>query len=251
MGNATAVSGKRATTPEEAAEQVVLASLVMGSLGDDLTLGHVSVRHADGSRMSIKRKGISGSEVTVDDVIEVQLDEADCLDQPQMHLEAIIHTEIYRERPDVGAVIHGHPLYATALSATGAKLEYLTHDSILFKDGIGMYEDSTDLVTTEQQGKAVAMSLGNCRATLLKNHGAVLVGEDIRYAVLAAVTLERALQLQTIANSLGALSPMADDQVREIYPRKYQDSFLDEYWAWWARQFNRVESTSGRSDGGT
>lgn len=241
MGSVRAVSGKRAATSEEAAEQVVLASHVMGSLGDDLTLGHVSVRHSNDICMSIKRKGISGSEVTVEDVIEVRLDEVDCLDQPRMHLEAIIHTEIYRERPDVGAVIHGHPLYATALSATEAKVEFLTHDSVLFTDGIGMYNDSADLVTTEKQGKAVARSLGNCRATLLKNHGVVLVGEDIRYAVLAAVTLERALQIQTVANSLGVLSPLSDDQVSDIYPRKYKDSFLDEYWAWWARQFDQVK----------
>jgi L-fuculose-phosphate aldolase len=241
MGKVRAVSGKRAATSEEAAEQVVLASHVMGSLGDDLTLGHVSVRHSNDICMSIKRKGISGSEVTVEDVIEVRLDEVDCLDQPRMHLEAIIHTEIYRERPDVGAVIHGHPLYATALSATEAKVEFLTHDSVLFTDGIGRYNDSADLVTTEKQGKAVARSLGNCRATLLKNHGVVLVGEDIRYAVLAAVTLERALQIQTVANSLGVLSPLSDDQVRDIYPRKYKDLFLDEYWAWWARQFDQVK----------
>ncbi len=251
MASTSAVSGRRAASSVQAAEQVVLASRVMGSLGDDLTLGHVSVRHTDDNRMSIKRKGISSSEVTVADVIEVQLDVADCLDQPQMHLEAIIHTEIYRERPDVGAVIHGHPMYATALSATRARVEFLTHDSVLFKDGIGLYQESADLVTTESQGKAVARSLGDYRATLLKNHGAVLVGEDIRYAVLAAVTLERTLQIQAIANNLGSISPMSAEQVRDIYPRKYQDSFLDEYWDWWARHFSPASSMVGGSDGGT
>ena len=43
-----------------------------------------------------------------------------------------MHAEIYRARPDVGSVIHGHPLYGTALGATDARLEFLTHDAVLF-----------------------------------------------------------------------------------------------------------------------
>ena len=52
-----------------------------------------------------------------------------------MHLETVLHTEVYRARPDVGAVVHGHPPYATALGATSAELELLTHDAVLFADG--------------------------------------------------------------------------------------------------------------------
>lgn len=249
MTEASAVSGRLATSAAEAVEQVVVASRVVGSLGEDLTLGHVSVRHAEDDRVFIKRKGVSGSELTADDVLEIHLDDPAALDVPGMHLEAVIHTEIYRRRPDVGAVIHGHPLYATALSSTTAKLEFLTHDSVLFQDGVGEYKDSAELVTTQQQGQAVADSLGDRRATLLKNHGAVFVGEDIRYAVLAAVTMERALQLQMIAKGLGPLDPLPEEEVRAIYPRKYQDRFLDEYWAWWARQFDRSGLDGARSNG--
>lgn len=239
----------------EAAEQVVIASRVVGSLGEDLTLGHVSVRHADGNRMFIKRKGVSGSELAAEDVLDVSLDEPDSLRAKGMHLEAVIHTEIYRQRPDVGSVIHGHMLYSTALSATQGKLEFLTHDSVLFKDGIGLYEDSAELVTTTSQGRAVAKSLGDRRATILKNHGVVFVGEDIRYSVLAAVTLERALKLQVIASGLGTLDPLPMKDVEAIYPMKYKDGFLDEYWDWWSRKFggngkimvptSSEESTSG------
>ncbi len=241
-------SGRLATSAAEAVGQVVVASRVMGTLGDDLTLGHVSVRHADSTRIFIKRKGVSGSELTINDVLELDLDDPSCLDTPGMHLEAVIHTAIYRSRPDVQAVIHGHPLYSTALSATDMKLEYLTHDSVLFRDGIGVYSGSAELVTNERQGQAVADSLGKCRAGVLKNHGAVFVGEDIRYAVLAAVTLERALQLQVIATGLGKLNPLSADQVNAIYPKKYQDRFLDEYWAWWSRRVGWLALNGGTTD---
>jgi len=235
MSDPSLIPGHLPTSAAEARLQVVQGSRIVGTLGEDLTLGHVSVRCRDSNTMYIKRKGVAGSEIAVEDVFEVQLDDPDCLKVPGMHLEAVIHTEIYRRRPDVGSVIHGHPLYSTALSATDVTLEFLTHDSVLFKDGIGSY-DTADLVTTKSNGAAVAESLGNRRATLLRNHGVVFAGEDIRFAVLAAVTLERAIQMQLVARGLGAMTPLSEDKVRALYKRKYQDRFLDEYWGWWLRQ---------------
>ncbi|MCH7891687.1 MAG: class II aldolase/adducin family protein [Gemmatimonadetes bacterium] len=151
------------TSHAEAVEQVALACRIIAAFGyEDLTLGHVSLRPAGDDRAFIKRKGVALGEVTPGDVIDIYLDDPDCLTTPGMHLEAAIHVEVYRSRPDVGAVIHGHPLYATALSATStdsAYLEFLTHDSALFVDGLGIYDDSAELITTIEQGKAVADAL--------------------------------------------------------------------------------------------
>lgn len=224
-----------------AVEQVALGCRIVAGFGhEDLTLGHVSVRPTADDRVYIKRKGIALGEVTPDDVIEIHLDDPDCLTTPGMHLEAAIHAEIYRSYPDVGAVIHSHPLYATALGATSIEvdsLEFLTHDSVLFKDGIGIYSDSAELVTTPEQGKKVADALGGRRVVLLKNHGVVVAGEDIRWAVMAAVTLERAIQIQTLARRLGSLDPLSQEAAEIVFPAKYQDELLDEYWALWERRF--------------
>jgi L-fuculose-phosphate aldolase len=229
------------TSHAEAVEQVALACRIIAAFGyEDLTLGHVSLRPAGDDRAFIKRKGVALGEVTPGDVIDIYLDDPDCLTTPGMHLEAAIHVEVYRSRPDVGAVIHGHPLYATALSATStdsAYLEFLTHDSALFVDGLGIYDDSAELITTIEQGKAVADALGSRRAALLKNHGVVIVGEDIRWAVLAAATLERAVRLQVLARSLGQIDPLSREAAESLFPAKYQDDLLDEYWALWERRF--------------
>ncbi|GBE21985.1 decarboxylase NovR [bacterium BMS3Bbin01] len=222
-------------------EQVALACRIIAGFGhEDLTLGHVSIRPTGDDRVYIKRKGVALGEVTSRDVIEIHLDDSACLSAPGMHLEAVIHTEVYARRPDVGAVIHSHPLYATALAATSTDsvhLEFLTHDSVLFEDGLGIYADSAELITTSEQGKEVADALGSRRVALLKNHGVVIVGEDIRWAVMAAVTLERAVQVQSIARSLGSFDPLSRQAASVIFPAKYQDGFLDEYWAWWERRF--------------
>lgn len=231
--------------PQEAAKQVALGSQIMSTLGEDLTLGHVSVRHECGNLISIKRKGISLAEVGPDDVLVVDLNDPDGLKVPGMHLEALIHTEIYRARPEVGAVIHSHPVCSTALSATNAKLEYLTHDSVLFHDGIGRYTDSAHLIMTAQQGQRVAQALGERRAVLLQNHGVVFVGEDIRWAVLSAITLERSLKLQMIAGQLGKLNPIPLAEVKKIFPIKYQDKFLTEYWNRWVRELDEHKESHG------
>jgi L-fuculose-phosphate aldolase len=147
-----------------------------------------------------------------------------------------MHTEVYRARPDVGSVIHGHPVYGTALGATDGQLQLLTHDAVLFADGIGEYDDGPALIMNRDQGQRVAMALGSRRAALLRNHGVVIAGEDVRWAVLAAVTLERAIRFQAIAGTLGRPRPIPQEGAERLGPQKYQDEFLDEYWAAWVRR---------------
>lgn len=228
------VGGRRPETADESMLQVVAASRIIAVHGyTDLTLGHVSVRAPDGTSMFIKRKGLSLGRVTPSDVINVDIGDESALSMPEMHLEAAMHVEAYRLREDVGCVIHGHPLYVTALGATDANLEMVSHDSVLFVDGLGQYDASPDMITTLEQGRKVAETLGTKRVTLLKNHGVMLVGEDVRWAVLAALTLERAVQLQMISASLGNLKPITNEEAMSLFPEKYQDSFLDEYWDDW------------------
>ena len=214
-------------------EQVAYACRILALEGyADLTLGHVSARGPDGS-IWIKRKGIGLDEVEPDDVVEA--DDGDA----ELHLETVLHTGVYAVRPDVGAVVHGHPPHATALAATGAELELLTHDAVLFADGLGRYH-APDLIVDEEQGAAVAAALGSRRAVLLRNHGVLTVGKDVAWAVLAALTLERAARLQSIASTLGPLQPIPADVARQLHPVKYQDRFVAEYWEAWLRRLRQV-----------
>jgi L-fuculose-phosphate aldolase len=155
-----------------------------------------------------------------------------------LHLETVLHTGVYRVRPDVGAVVHGHPPYATALGATTAELAVLTHDGILFADGVARFDDP-DLIVDDDQGERVASALGDRRAVLLNNHGVLVVGKDVPWAVLTAATLERAARLQSVASTLGPLSPIGRDLARELLPVKYRDEFVDEYWSAWLRSVVR------------
>jgi L-fuculose-phosphate aldolase len=206
-------------------EQVAWACRILAAEGyADLTLGHVSARGPDGD-IWIKRKGIALDEVEPDDV--VALDDTTAV----LHLETVLHTGVYRVRPDVGAVVHGHPPYATALGATTAHLSLLTHDAILFADGVGRFGEP-DLIVDDEQGARVAAALGEHR-------GVVVVGKDVPWAVLTAATLERAARLQSTASTLGELRPIAGELARQLLPEKYRDEFVEEYWAAWQRRVSR------------
>ena len=227
-------------TAQSVREGVAWACRILALEGyADLTLGHVSARPGGGDTIYIKRKGVALGEVEPDDVVDLDDPAAD------LHLETVLHTEIYAARPDVGAVIHGHPPYSTALGATSAALELLTHDAVLFADGVSFFEESPELITEREQGRAVAEALGSRRALILRNHGVVVADKDVRWAVLSAITLERAVRLQAIASTLGTLRPIASEDAERMFAGKYQERFLDEYWAAWIRRARRAGADDG------
>jgi L-fuculose-phosphate aldolase len=203
-------------TAEDAVRQVVLACRIIARFGqEDLTLGHASVRGPDGRTVYIKRKGKALRDVRSEDVIDIALDDPDGYLTPGAHLETIMHLETYLARPDVGAVIHTHPMYSIALGATVGGLELLSHDGLLFPDGVPVFDGTAGLVTTPQDGQGVARALGSGRAVLLRNHGILAAGEDVSWAVLTALTLERAARIQFIARTLGETVPVASDVARD------------------------------------
>jgi ribulose-5-phosphate 4-epimerase/fuculose-1-phosphate aldolase len=205
----------------------------------DLTLGHLSARSADGERVYIKRKGIGLDEVTPDDVMAIDLAGRRVAGSGKIHLESPLHTEVYKRRPDVGAVVHTHPPYATAFGAVDGRLLYLSHDALLFPEGLSVFEETAALITSSELGAAIAQSLEDRRAVLLRNHGVLVVGRDVRWAVLTAITLERALWIQSLATALGTPRPIPDRLVASLHASKYRGEFLEEYWTYWLRQLRR------------
>ncbi|MBS1679135.1 MAG: class II aldolase/adducin family protein [Actinobacteria bacterium] len=205
----------------------------------DLTLGHVSARDpGDPGRIWIKRRGLTLAEIEPEDVIAVDLDSHPESATPEMHLETVLHTEVYRRREDVTAVAHGHPPYSTALGATDSPLLTLTHDAVLFDRGIATFENA-DLITEVSQAEQVADALGDHSAVLMRNHGVLVAGADIRWLVLTAVTLERAVMLQSIAVTLGSPRPIEDGLLGDLNRRKYDDYLVNEYWEAWVRELRR------------
>jgi L-fuculose-phosphate aldolase len=110
-------------------------------------------------------------------------------------------------RPDVNCVLHTHPTYATALSATGRPMRALSQPGALYFENLGLYTDTINLIRTHAMGAGVAKALGPHRAVLLKNHGVVVACASIAETVVSAIMLENGAQIQLLAEAAGETAP--------------------------------------------
>lgn len=218
--------------------------LALGGHGD-YTLGHVSARSSDGSSVLMKPNGLGLEEVSPDDILTIDFDGTRLAGDGKVHLEYVLHTEIYRVRPDIRSVIHTHPPYATALGATDATLELLNHDAVLFRDGLAYFDDTAELIVNPAQGASVAAALGDKRVLVMRGHGVIVSGESVPWATYAALTLERVLRIQSIARSLGNLTPMSAEMADRVYPDKYRNEHVAAYWDYLMRKVRRADLASG------
>jgi L-fuculose-phosphate aldolase len=219
--------------------EIAWASRILAMHGHgDFTLGHISLR--EGDLIHMKRNGIGLEEVNPCDVLTLDLDGNRVAGEGRIHLEASLHTEVYRARPDVRSVIHTHPKFATAFGATDAKLELLNHDAVLFKDGLAYFDGTAELIINREQAASVARALGDKRVAIMRGHGLLVVGKSIPWAVYTALTLERVLEIQAIAKGFGALRPMTAEMAELVYPDKYRIEFAETYWQYLVRKLQRA-----------
>jgi L-fuculose-phosphate aldolase len=123
------------------------------------------------------------------------------------HSEVYIHSEIFKARPDVNCVIHAHPLYSVALSASGHPVKAYSQPGALFHGAVGVYTDTIALIRSKAMGAGVAKALGPHRAAFLKAHGTAVTGRSIEEAVIGAIMLEHAAMIQMTVEAAGAPAP--------------------------------------------
>ena len=201
-------------THDDIKQKLIHAGKVLVAEGqDDFTRGHVSVRLPDDpSRFFMKPHSVGLDELTIDNILTIDLDGNVVAGTSRRHSEVYIHSEIFRARPDVQSVVHTHPPYSVALSS-GRPFACLSQPSALFFEALGFYSETVALIRTPAMGKGVATALGPHRAVLLKSHGVAVVGGSIEEAIITAIMLETAAKVQLIteaAGGAGTAFPRAD-----------------------------------------
>jgi L-fuculose-phosphate aldolase len=155
----------------------------------------------------MKAHSIGLDEITMQSILTIDLDGKVIAGSARRHSEVYIHSEIFRARPDVNCVIHTHPTYSIALSATGRTLKCYSQPGALFYEALGTYTDTIALIRSQTMGAAVARALGDGRAVLLKNHGVVVTGATIAEAVIGTIMLENGAQVQLLVDAAGDPAP--------------------------------------------
>lgn len=130
--------------------------------------------------------------------------------------ETAIHTGVYRARPDVSVVCHGHPLMSTVFSVVDAPLAPVRHFAYKNPNGLPVHPDPTHIVTNEQ-GDALAKTLGQGNASLMRSHGTVVVASRIQELFMDCVDLEDNARTLLYARQLGAkVSPLDAEEIEAV-----------------------------------
>jgi ribulose-5-phosphate 4-epimerase/fuculose-1-phosphate aldolase len=219
-------------------DKLATACRILGTEGhNDTVYGHISTRSASTGRFWLKGAGLALEEIGPSDCIELDLDGNVLAGTRGRHLEYPIHSEIYRRRPDVMAVVHTHPLYATVLGALLSGLRPLTHEGSFFvPPPIPKFDQTSDLIVTAELGSAVAQVLAQHKALFLVNHGIVVVGQSVEEACVAALLLEKACRAQTIAQATGAFTWTADEEALRKRAHIYTPQAIQQIWNYHCRR---------------
>ncbi|WP_018658440.1 class II aldolase/adducin family protein [Actinomadura flavalba] len=199
-------------TPEEARALAVRAHRALAAAGQsDLVWGHAAVRDPGGRGVWTKAPGWGFAEVDDDRTQLVSFDAEVLEGEGAPHKECHIHLEILRRNPALHASVHTHAQAAVAFAALGTPLLPISHEGALFGGAdVPRFTLTGRLVRTPALGAALAETLGDAPAALLPKHGLVAAGATVQAAVMHAVLLDRACQVQLAAMAAGPVRVWSD-----------------------------------------
>lgn len=205
------------TSARELLQKAAAACRILEMEGHgDMTLGHLSVRDPDGAGFWMKRNAIGLGEVLgEDDFVLLDWDGHKLKGGGQQHSEWPIHSEIYKMRSDVNAVVHSHPFHACVFSASTEALQPYTLDADYFID-VPRHVDDLALVIDKAQGRALSATMGQHFAVLMGNHGVTFCGTSLEHCICVGVFLEKACRAQVVGKSSNLSISVPNAEARDV-----------------------------------
>lgn len=193
-----------------AIEELVVANRILAERGIIDAYGHVSVRHPANPNRYLMARALAPALVTAADIMEFDLD-SNPVDRRgrSMFTERYIHGEAYKLRPDVNGVVHTHSMGVIPFGVTQVPLRPVIHSASFLHVGVPVWEIreaggvTNMLVSTAALGKSLATALGEKPVALMRGHGNVVVGPNLRVAVARAVFTDENARMQSTALAMG------------------------------------------------
>jgi ribulose-5-phosphate 4-epimerase/fuculose-1-phosphate aldolase len=181
--------------------------------------GHISVRHPASPGHFLLSCNRAPGLVTPDDILIYDLNgDLAVPSDKRSYLERFIHSEIYKVRPDVGAIVHSHSPSVIPFGVTGQRLRPVFHMSGFLGSGSALFEirdagGNTDMLIRDSGlGRALAQSLGRQNCVLMRGHGSTTVAATIELAVYRAIYAEINAKLQLQAAALGPVNFLNEEE---------------------------------------
>lgn len=192
---------------------VIEKCLVLEKMGYFIgTWGNISVRISEGFIVTPSR--VEYSELQPDDLVVVS-PEGNVLEGHRLpSSETELHRAVLNKKEDVGAIIHSHSPYATAVACLNLSIPPFVEDLVQI---IGGQVNCTRYVPAGQHrrlGEEAAQTIGEENAVLVANHGVICCGRDLEEAFVTNRILEKAALMMLVAGSRGPVVPIPEEFVK-------------------------------------
>jgi ribulose-5-phosphate 4-epimerase/fuculose-1-phosphate aldolase len=174
--------------------------------------GHVSARIPESGDILIRCRHPNDPGVeytTAKDIRRVNLDGegADLIDGYRVPGEFAMHSELYRHRPDVGAIVHAHPRSVLVTSIADIPLQpilggYDPGALEIALSPVPVYP-SAALISSREQGRDIALTMGQSNVCILRAHGVVVAGKTIEEATVRTVKMETLAEVTLQVHATG------------------------------------------------
>ena len=176
--------------------------------------GNISAR-LDDHRLITTPKSVSKGFMSPDMMVIVDTDGRKLSGDRDPSSELPMHLEIYRNRPDVSAVVHAHPPTATGFAAAGLSLqEAIVAEVVLTCGQIPLASYATP--GTPELAATMRPLVPFHDAILMANHGVVTGGCDLLNAYMKLETVEHCARINLVARQLGPVRPLASEEVAKL-----------------------------------
>lgn len=173
----------------------------------------------------INPQGMLFSEITASDLVRVDLagDVVGPSRWPPHRAGVVIHSAILEARPEANCVFHTHTPYASAVSSIECGLLPLSQPALRFYGHVA-YHDYGRAIDDPLERSRLQEDLGNRWYMLLRNHGVLTLGKSAGQAFISAFYLEKACQIQVLAQSTGQPLVMVEEDTREHADEPREDN---------------------------
>ncbi|HEY3424456.1 MAG TPA: class II aldolase/adducin family protein [Negativicutes bacterium] len=234
----------RPESAKEAIDLCVLANRILANEGVFDAFGHVSVRNPENSQTFFQSCSVSPEFVTHDDILEIDIKgNVVTKTDKKPYGERVIHSAIFKARLDVNAVYHGHPFEVIPFSSTGIAIKPVIYPGSMFYEGVPLYDaydvSSGMLIVSCEEGDRLARVLGDKRGLILRDHGAVVVGENVPLMVNGAVFLRDNAKVQYQTLQLGEPKYISHQEGYEAFRKLTNELTVNRTWDYWVRRVEK------------
>ena len=165
-------------------------------------------------------------------------------DDRQPYLERFIHGTVFEARPEINSVVHNHSPSVIPFGATGTIIKPIMHMAASIGHEVPIWDSQTKfgdthlLIANLDMGRDFATFLGPRRTALMRGHGSVIAGHDIRHAVHISIYLEVGAKLQMDAMRMGEVQFLTRGEVDKIIERTASYT-INRAWENWCRRAGR------------